>query len=288
MDLIRKVLIFSKNSIWSHELKTEMNEVSKLKPYVASSRADAVKLITEHKMTAIVVENSLEVKDLRLVLRSILSQKDVIPNYIFLFSSSFSYFQSLIIPDDLLEIMRGYSLPLTKEEIVGIITKNLLVKKDDSAFDMEFAKVLMQGTQKVFGVMGDAFGTIEMSKPYILKDDTLSSEISIRGKIIIKTEFFSGSFFISFPEETYLNIYEKYTGEKHTKINDNNADFAGELANMIYGQAKSIVAEQGYNLEMVIPVTDESSKLVSRNPIYVIPFDSSAGSFYIKLASGLF
>lgn len=288
MDLIRKVLIFSKNSSWSHELKSEMAGVSKLKPYIASTRADAVKLITEHRMTALVVENSLAAKDLGLVLRSILSQRDAVPKYIFLFSSNFAYFQNLIIPEELLDIMRGYSLPLTKDEIVGIVTKNLLVEKDGSAFDMEFAKVLMQGTQKVFGVMGDAFGEIQMGKPYILKDDILSNEISIRGKIIIKTEFFSGSFFISFPEKTYLNIYEKYTGEKHSKLSNDNSDFAGELANMIYGQAKAIVGEQGYNLEMVIPISDESDKLVSRNPIYVVPYECSAGKFYIKLASGFF
>jgi CheY-specific phosphatase CheX len=103
-----------------------------------------------------------------------------------------------------------------------------------------------------------------------------------------KNDFFSGSFFVSFPEKAYLNLRKQVLGETETTINDNNSDFAGELANIIYGQTKKELHENGINLEMVIPTSDRSASLKSKHPIIIIPIDSSFGRFYIKLAKDLY
>ena len=108
----------------------------------------------------------------------------------------------------------------------------------------------------------------------------------IRAKIVINSPFFKGSFFVSFPKDTFLSFYEKVVMEKHEAINEENRDFAAEMANIIYGQAKNILSGSGVKLDMVIPAVDTQPSLHSNDPIIVIPFDMELGRFYIKVAPG--
>jgi chemotaxis protein CheX len=77
-------------------------------------------------------------------------------------------------------------------------------------------------------------------------------------------------------------------GEKHDTITEELEDAAGELLNMIFGEAKTILNEKkGYTLEKAVPTIITGEKLSFRHrgtsPVIVLPFESAAGSFHIEV-----
>jgi CheY-specific phosphatase CheX len=109
--------------------------------------------------------------------------------------------------------------------------------------------------------------------------------IAISAKILISSIYFKGSFYIAFPKQTFLNFYEAVVMEKCTEINNDNKDFASELANIIYGNCKKKFSEEGLNLEMVIPSLHMGE--INYSIVILIPFESSLGKFYLAIAPGL-
>ena len=109
------------------------------------------------------------------------------------------------------------------------------------------------------------------------------------GKIILKNTFFNGSVFISFPEETFLKFSNKVLAADSKEIDSSNRDFASEFTNMVYGQSKKEFEQHGVNLDMAIPIIDESKTITpGKKPVFVIPFESSVGKFFIKVAPDVY
>lgn len=73
--------------------------------------------------------------------------------------------------------------------------------------------------------------------------------------------------------------------EKQTEINNDNKDFASELANIIYGQCKKKFSDDGLNLEMVIPSLHMGE--IKYDVVILIPFECYLGKFYLAVAPGL-
>ena len=76
-------------------------------------------------------------------------------------------------------------------------------------------------------------------------------------------------------------------GESHDNITEEVQDAAGELLNIIFGQAKTVLKGKNYVLERAIPTVLVGEKLRIRYktkiPTIVLPFESSAGSFHIEI-----
>jgi len=297
LDLIRKVLILSLNTDWARDLSHEFSGSKKIAVRVGSTRSGALKHITEEKFTALVIEDTFTKKNIDYLLRALVSQNVEQPSYIFLCFLDFNLFREISIPEGLKAQIVAHSYPMAQAEMAKIIGGKLLkcsvgmglqdCSKEIMGIDLEFANVFMKATTKTlseFGVMEN----ITHEKPFMLQKAEGDLGVKIRGKIIIKSEFFSGSFLVSFPKETYLTIYNKVAQAEKTEIDDSNYDFAGEMANMIYGQAKKVLSEQGVNLDMAIPVSDKADSIVQNDPIVVVPFSSSIGKFYIKLARNFY
>jgi len=124
-------------------------------------------------------------------------------------------------------------------------------------------------------------------KPYLKKPGELLP-MEIAGVISLVSSDFRGSITICFPGEVFLKIYENMVGEKHALITPEIEDAAGELLNIIFGQAKTVLNDQrGFNLEKAIPTVLVGEKLKvhhqSRNPAIVLPFSSPAGEFHIEI-----
>jgi CheY-specific phosphatase CheX len=109
--------------------------------------------------------------------------------------------------------------------------------------------------------------------------------MGVASKIMISSDYFKGSFYVIFPSKTFLTLYEKVVGDHYEVINDENRDFAGELANIIYGHSKKVFSESGLNLDMAIPSVHRAAQIESEL-VVVIPFKSSIGNFYIAVAPG--
>lgn len=287
MKIIRKILILSINTDWANDLKDQFIQNKKVSVEIATTRTVATKFLTDMEFDAVIMEDTFKVKNMDYFLRSLTSQK-YHPKFVFFIFSEFNLYKDLVIPEELSEIkFRAHSLPLPKETLEEIVSNELFPKgaTSDSSLDREFMQVLIKSTQRVIETL--SIENLNAKKPELLSkmDDP---SVAIRGKIILKTDFFNGSLLLSFPEESYKQLYLKVVGQEIETLTDENKDFAGELANMIYGQTKKHLEENGVKLDMAIPIIDQTPKLASQKPIYVIPFESSIGNFYIKLAPDLF
>jgi chemotaxis protein CheX len=121
---------------------------------------------------------------------------------------------------------------------------------------------------------------------FIKKDTTeLSGDIS--GVIGLVSDSFNGNVIITFPEQTFLSIMSKMHREKYTVIDKENSDGAGELTNMIFGQAKITLNEQGYGIRTALPsVTIGKGHHFSagkQGPVIIVPFKSEMGDFYVEI-----
>lgn len=232
------------------------------------------------------MEDTFREKNIEFILRAISTQKQKPKSIIFCFSE-FNIYKNIVAPVELSElIMRAYSLPMPKNILKDLIFNILFpLGQSTTSFDREFNQILVRSSTKVLESLG--VSEISVSKPELLsKIGDIAA--AIRGKIIIKSEFFAGAMFVSFPRESYLTLYSKVTGSKVTELTKDISDFAGEIANMIYGNAKKSLEENGVKLNMAIPVIDQSGALKSDQPIYVIPLNTSVGKIYLKIAPGHF
>jgi len=287
VKIIRKVLILSINTDWANDLKSLFLKNKKVSVEIATTRTVATKLLTENEFDAVLMEDTFKLKNMDYFLRSLQSQKHH-PKFVFFFFSEFNLYKDIVVPETLDKIgFRAHSLPMPKELIEELVSNELFPRgaTTDSSLDREFMQVLIKSTSKVIETL--SIGELKSHKPELLSKME-NTDVSIRGKIILKTDFFNGSLLLSFPEESYKKLYEKVVGQNIDSLTDDNKDFAGELANMIYGQTKKHLEENGVKLDMAIPIIDQSEKLNSSRPVYVIPFDSEIGKFYIKLAPELF
>jgi len=123
-------------------------------------------------------------------------------------------------------------------------------------------------------------------KVVLKKDgDHLLGDVS--GVIGLVCENFTGSVVISFPEKTFLNVMSGMLGEEYLELNKEILDGAGEITNMIFGQAKIVLNEKGYGIKTALPsvISGKGHTLssLSKGPIIVVPFTSPAGEFFVEI-----
>jgi chemotaxis protein CheX len=151
--------------------------------------------------------------------------------------------------------------------------------------DVSFINPFIVATKTALEVQADT--EVSVLKPYV-KKEALPYDIGIAGVISLITDGFTGSITLCFPTRTFLDIYNKMFEEENTEINEELEDFAGELLNIIYGQAKVILNDEyGHELQKALPAVLTSEKLKIRHtgqgPVFVLPFDSPAGKFHIEI-----
>lgn len=152
--------------------------------------------------------------------------------------------------------------------------------------DINFVNPFLAATLHVLKVQAQVEAT--PGKVYLKKDNptTLSGDVS--GVIGIVSETFNGTVVISFPEETFLKVMSNMLGEEYTELSKDILDGAGEITNMIFGQAKITLNERGYGIKIALP-TVVSGKghtmqgTTKNGPTVVIPFTSPAGSFFVEI-----
>lgn len=280
-------MILSFNYDWAEDLNSLFKKNAKIEVFVASTRTLATKLLSENEFDLIIIEETYKLKNMDFFLRSLLTLKQR-PSSVFFLFSDFELYKSVEVPKDLTDInLKALSLPLSKEIIQEIISKELFPygQSEGHSFDREFISVLIRACHKV--ISNFEINDVKAQKPTTLAK--MDSEVAIRGKIILKNTFFNGSLFMSFPKQSFLNLSNKVLSMNNTEINSEIRDFASELTNMIYGQAKKELEEHGIKLDMAIPIVDEAKQIsAGEKPVFVIPFTSSIGEFYIKLAPEVF
>ncbi len=129
-----------------------------------------------------------------------------------------------------------------------------------------------------------AFIKCKAEKPYLKKDDVAKGDVT--GIIGITGES-NGTIAVTFEEETILKIVSNMFGEEMKKLNSEVADAVGELTNMISGQARRELEENGKVFEAAIPsvVSGKNHQIThyTDGPKIAIPFLTDGGRFTIEV-----
>lgn len=128
---------------------------------------------------------------------------------------------------------------------------------------------------------------IRVGRPYV-KTGEDPFPIEIAGLIPLNSSAsFKGALVLCFQAATFLKIYSNMVGEAVGEITPEIQDGAGELINIIYGQAKTVLNERGHKLDMVLPTVLVGEKLKirhqSRDLSMILPFESDAGPLFLEV-----
>lgn len=295
MRFIRNVLSIADDTILSKELKQYIHlETQKVNVDIITDKYNLSQSIgNKHYSLVFLCLSNLQ--DVQFVLRLLLMhQKSNQELNIFFTSDNFETFQEIVasyddkkftvIPWPININMCGQRIIdciLDKKLSKQVVTKD---KKNKLNVDLEFISVFISSTKNVLAEMGQVTDLVH-EKPKLLSPSDDPLEEGISSKIMISSEFFKGSFYVIFPKETFLKLYENVVFEECSEIDDENSDFASELANIIYGQSKKVFATSGLNLDMAIPSVHRSTT-IENELVIITPFTSSIGKLYIAVAPG--
>jgi chemotaxis protein CheX len=124
-------------------------------------------------------------------------------------------------------------------------------------------------------------------KPFLKKDDLAVGDVSA---IIGITGAARGSMALIFTENCIMEIASNLLGEVFTQLNHEVTDAVGELTNMICGDARRRLSEEGFSLQAGIPtiVAGKSHSIlhVTDGPRLAVPFQTQAGTFRLEVAFG--
>lgn len=156
----------------------------------------------------------------------------------------------------------------------------------EEQFDLAMIYPFITAAKSAFEIQA-AIG-VESGQPF-LKQDSDSTSVDLAGVLSFSSEKYTGIVTLCFGSEVFLKLYEKITGEKHQEINDEIEDAAGELLNIIYGQARIELNQLDNGIfGKAIPTVLAGSGLKVRHqtsqPTVVLPFQSDVGPVCIELS----
>ena len=84
-----------------------------------------------------------------------------------------------------------------------------------------------------------------------------------------------------------MNVMSGMLGEEIKVLDKEIIDGAGEITNMIFGQAKVVLNNKGYGIKMAIPSVvsgkGHSLSALTKGPIVIVPFESNVGDFFVEI-----
>lgn len=295
MQFIRNILIIGNTEQLNQELEVSIKHITnKVKVKIVKDKSSVSTALQDNKINSVFMALS-EYSDSMYVLKLLAMYKTKTNEKLSIFFSSpnFETFQMIINNTDFdgVEVspwpidVDGLSQKMVDTVFEKKMSKQVITKKNKKvAVDLEFIQVFVQATKKTLEEMGQVTGLVHQ-KPTYLNLMPKPIDAGISSKIMIHSEYFTGNFYVIFPEAAFLKLYESAVMEECDEINEENQDFAAELANIIYGQSKKVLSASGLNLDMAIPSIHTSTK-IEGDTVIIIPFESSIGEFYIAVAPG--
>ncbi len=150
--------------------------------------------------------------------------------------------------------------------------------------DAKFINAFLDAAIKVLKIQAQT--DLKAGAPF-LKEPRAAFAGDISGVIGLVSDAFNGSIVINFPEATFLGVISRMLGEKYEKLTPEISDGAGELTNIIFGQAKVTLNEIGYGIKMATPTVvvgkNHQISSVTTGPRITVPFTCDLGSFTIEI-----
>lgn len=147
----------------------------------------------------------------------------------------------------------------------------------------------MQLNDKIIESTAEIFSTMVMMEVSVrgeVADDLLPLQNSITGVIGLAGTH-KGVLAIHCPNEVAMAITGSFLGMEVDEINEDVEDAVGEIANMLGGSVKSILSDNGRDIDLSLPsiIRGESYEFQPTRDVdrFVIPFECDAGKFAVEL-----
>jgi chemotaxis protein CheX len=149
--------------------------------------------------------------------------------------------------------------------------------------DVKFINPFIAATIHVLDTL--AHVETKPGKPFIKKDKIARGDVT---GVIGLTGKMRGTISVSFSEPCILSIVSGMFGEEMKEMNEEIRDAVGEISNMISGQARRKLEEDGLSLSAAIPTVimgkDHSLSHITTYPVIAIPFHTAKGEFTIEVS----
>ncbi len=149
--------------------------------------------------------------------------------------------------------------------------------------DVRLINPFLQATMHVIGTMARIEPT--PGRPFLKKDGAALGDVSA---IIGITGAARGSMALTFTESAIKAIVSNMVGTQSLEIDDELRDAVGELTNMICGDARRRLSEDGISLQGGIPTIvsgkNHSISHINNGPRLAIPFSTPQGGFVVEVA----
>lgn len=147
--------------------------------------------------------------------------------------------------------------------------------------NVELAKPFIKAAVDVLSMM--AMISPKPGKPYVKKSKTAVGDVT--GLVGITGDM-NGTISISFTKNCAVTIVKNMLGDDIQDILQDVQDAVGEITNMVSGQARAGLAEQGLVFSGATPSVimgdNHTITHIATTPIMAIPFTSEAGEFTIE------
>jgi chemotaxis protein CheX len=122
--------------------------------------------------------------------------------------------------------------------------------------------------------------------PSFIKSTSPNFIFDVAGLIGVTSETAKGSIGIYFPKAVFLKLVSRMFDENVVTIDRTNEDAAAEMMNIIFGNAKIALNEQGHNFKVSIPTVLRGGNVAApssaQHEVNVFPFQMDAGEFYLE------
>ncbi|MBN1546427.1 MAG: chemotaxis protein CheX [Syntrophaceae bacterium] len=148
--------------------------------------------------------------------------------------------------------------------------------------NVKFINPFLDSTVNVLSTMA-AVNPIP-GKPFLKQQEETCGDVS---GIIGLTGSARGSMAISFSTGSILQIVRNMLGEEHDSVDSDICDAVGELTNMVSGDARKRLEQEGLSITASLPTVvagrDHVINHALRGPSIIIPFDTEKGPFYVDV-----
>lgn len=184
---------------------------------------------------------------------------------------------------------RVFSKPFDPQELILALTQDLGGEEISEAVrcytvDVRVINAIISATVKVLGQF--EVGKITMGKPEMKScQEPMGGVISSVLDIISPN--FKGQLSISFDKPSYLQVVSSMLMEEQTDITPDNQDAVGEINNIIYGNAKSDLAQFGVAMSIpkIVHGAGQSMACPEGSAAMRVPFRTDKGVFYIEVVA---
>ena len=176
-----------------------------------------------------------------------------------------------------------FEKPFQKKYILKTIKDIIDSQKKSSKIDIKFINPILHATINTLSTFAGIKPVI--GKPSLKKHSDPSGDIS--GLVKVESSSFIGNISLSFTDSCFLQIVSHVFKTDYKEITSETEDFVAEMLNIIFGQSKKVLNENGMDLNQVIPsVIHKKSHSIPQPEtlsILKIPFTCECGNFHVEV-----